>query len=239
LTLILKDEIMTLSVRSFVLVGVITVLCLSVAAPAQPQDSLKPEPKAAPPAKPETAEKPADRKPEARPESGKRETFTPENNPTTRAGRGTPELDNPQAPAAWVFVDGKGGSYKEESGHKLLQWFVEEPVAASPRFRVEAYEPLMGTPKDFKAVLRTIEPAEGLDLVYGISAKDGTFEVGKEYSLLNPGEHFVIRNVTTGDEVKEIAPLPSGKFAILASVRNAATGKETLAVTYFTVKSDE
>ena len=211
----------------------------------QPQDSLKPEPKATPPTKPATAEKPAtpdkpaEKKPDSRPDAGKREVFTAENNPTTKGGRGAPDLENPQSPAAWIFVDGKSGIFKEESGQKLLQWFIEEPVSAAPKFRVEAFEPLMGSPKDFKSALRTIESAEGLDLVYAIAAKEGTFEVGREYSLLNPGENFTIRNGITGDEVKEIAPLPSGKYVLAAGVTNSATGKQTLAVTYFTVKSDD
>ena len=229
----------------------------------QPQDSLKPEPKAVPPAKPATPEKPAEkpvvpdkpateakpaipdkpatteRKPEAKPGDGKREVFTAENNPTTKAGRGAPDLENPQSPAAWVFIDGKAGKFKEEGGQPLLQWFLDDPVGPSPKFHVEAFEPLLGTPKDFKAVLRSVEAVDGVDLVYGIAAKEGTFEVGKEYSLLNPGENFVIRNGLTGDEVKEISPLTSGKYAIAAGVTNGATGKQSLAVTYFTVKSDE
>lgn len=228
----------------FSLLAVVTVSNLAPAS-GQSQDSLKPEPKATPPTqpaaqeKPAAADKPAEKKVEARSEQAKREVLTAENNPTTRGGRGAPDLENPQSPAAWIYVDGKSGKYKDEGSQKLLQWFVEEPVGATPKFRVEAYEPLMGAPKDFKAVLRTVEPAEGLDLVYGIAAKDGTFEVGKEYSLLNPGENFVIRNGLTGDEVKEIAPLPSGKYAFAAGVKNATTGKETLAVTYFTVKSSD
>lgn len=221
--------------------------CFFVAAVcAQPQDSLKPEPKTKPAqtdkskeAEKANADKPGEKKAESKSEPGKRESFTAENNPTTKGGRGAPDLDNPQSPAAWVYIDGKGGKFKEEGGQPLLQWFVEEPVSGSPKFRVEAYEPLLGTPKAFKAVLRTIEPVEGVDLMYGIAAKEGTFEVGKEYPLLNPGENFVIRNGLTGDEVKEIAPLPSGKYAFAAGVKNSGTGKETLAVTYFTVKSDE
>jgi len=166
-------------------------------------------------------------------------TFTAANNPTTMAGRGAPDLDNPQSPAAWVFIDGKGGKFKEEGGQPLLQWFVDDAVGSSPKFRVEAFEPLLGTPRDFKAVLRTIESEDGSDLVYGIAARDGMFEVGREYSLLNPGDDFVVRNGLTGDEVKEISPLPAGKYAIAAGVTNSASGQQTLAVTYFTVRSDE
>lgn len=216
----------------------------------QPQDSLKPEPKSAPakpvaPDKPASAEKPADKteatekKPDAKAGSAKREAYTAENNPTTKAGRGAPDLEKPQSPAAWVFIDGKEGKFKEQGGQPLLQWIIDDPVGATPKFRVEAFEPLLGTPKDFKAVLRTIESEDGTDLIYGIAAREGAFEVGKEYSLLNPGESFVVRNAMTGDEIKEIAPLPAGKYAIAAGVINSTTGKQSLAVTYFTVKSDE
>jgi hypothetical protein len=225
------------------------------AATDPPQDSLKPEPKAAPkpaadkpgePAKDAATEKPAapkvaeTRKPEeGKKTSTRREPITAENNPTTKAGRGAPDLEKPHSPAAWVYIDGKEGKFKEEAGQPLLQWFIEEPVCATPSFRVEVFEPLIGTPKDFKAVLRTIESDDGTDLVYGIAAGDGTFEVGKEYNMLSPGENFVVRNVVTGDVVKELAPLPSGKYAIAAGILNSGTGKQTLAVTYFTVKSDE
>ncbi len=203
--------------------------------------SSKPEPITTVTVKPVNSEKSAaaEKKAEARAGSAKRMSFTADNNPTTKGGRGAPDLDNPQSPSAWVFLDGKAGKFKEEGGQKLLQWFIDDSVTASPKFRVEAFEPLLGTPKDFKAVLRTIEAIDGSDLVYGIAAKEGTFEIGREYSLLNPGENFVIRNGLTGDEVKEIAPLPSGKYAIAGAVVNSASGKQTLAVTYFTVKSDE
>lgn len=200
------------------------------AAPPQPAESAKPE------SKPATAEK----TPAAKSEPAKREIFTAENNPTTKAGRGAPDLEKPQNPAAWVYFDGKAGKYKEENGQQLLQWFIEEPVSATPKFRVEAFEPLLGVPKDMKAVLRTVETPDSTESVYyGIAANDGKFEVGKEYSLLSPGDDFVIRNLTTGDVVKEIASLPPGKYAFAAGVKNSASGKESLAVTYFTVKNDK
>lgn len=162
-------------------------------------------------------------------------TITAADNPTTTAGRGAPDLVDKDRPAAWVYIDGHAGRFKDEGGHPLLQWFIDGSVSAAPTFRVEAYEPLLGTPKDFKAVLRTVGAADGSDIVYGISAYDGMFEVGKDYSLLNPGEGFIVRNGQTGDTVKEISPLAPGTYAIAAGVKNAATGKETLAVTYFTV----
>ena len=64
------------------------------------------------------------------------------------------------------------------NGQKLLQWFIDDPVNSSPKFRVEAFGPLMGTPKDFKAALAVSRPGRALTLVYGIAAKEGTFEVG-------------------------------------------------------------
>ncbi len=162
-------------------------------------------------------------------------TITAADNPTTMAGRGAPDLDDKDRPAAWIYIDGHAGHFKDEGGHPLLQWFTDGSVSPTPTFRVEAYEPLLGTPKDFKAVLRTVETADGSNIVYGISAYDGTFEIGKDYSLLNLGEGFIVRNGLTSDTVKEISPLAPGTYAIAAGVKNAATGKETLAVTYFTV----
>lgn len=167
--------------------------------------------------------------------SAKHPTITAAHNPTTMAGRGAPDLDDKDRPAAWIYIDGHAGNFKDEGGHPLLQWFTDGSVSPTPTFRVEAYEPLLGTPKDFKAVLRTVETADGSEIVYGISAYDGTFEVGKDYSLLNPGEGFIVRNGQTGDTIKEISPLVPGTYALAAGVKNAATGKETLAVTYFTV----
>ncbi len=165
----------------------------------------------------------------------KRQTLTAANNPTTMGGRGAPDLDDRNRPAAWIYIDGHAGTFREEEGNQLLQWFTEGEVSNSPTFRVEAFEPLLGTPKDFKAVLRTVESTDGSDVMYPIAAYDNTFEIGKEYSLLNPGESFIIRNGQSGDVVKEISPLSPGTYAIAAGVKNAATGKETLAVTYFTV----
>lgn len=167
--------------------------------------------------------------------AAKPKTMTAANNPTTMAGRGAPDIEDRNRPAAWIYIDGKAGLFKEQEGHQLLQWFTDGEVSSAPTFRVEAYEPLLGTPKDFKAVLRSVEAADGSDIVYGILAYDNAFEVGQDYSLLNPGESFIIRNGQTGDVVKEIAPLSPGTYALAAGVKNAATGKETLAVTYFTV----
>ncbi len=164
-----------------------------------------------------------------------RSNYTAKSNPTTDAGRGTPSLGDPERPAAWVLVDGKRGTYREQDGHKQLQWVVEDAVTPSPTFRVEGYQPLLGNPRDFRFILKTVESPTGSDIAYAVSASKGTFSPGKEYSLLRPGDNFVIRNWTTGDVVREIAPLPAGTYVLAADVRNERAGKATAAVTYFTV----
>ncbi len=165
--------------------------------------------------------------------------FTRANNPTTLAGRGEPNLDEKSRPAAWVYVDGKAGKFKERDGEPLTQWFVEGTVNASPTFRVEGYEPLLGNPTDFKCVLQAVEASDGSTVVYGIAANVGTFTPGCDYALLNPGDNFVIRNGLTGDIVKEIAPLAPGTYAIVGGLENRSTGKRALAVTYFTVGEEK
>lgn len=167
--------------------------------------------------------------------TAKQPAFNKENNPTTVAGRGEPSLDDAQRPAAWVFIDGNQGRFSEKDGHKLIQWTIEKPVGDEPKFRVEGFETLLGDARDFKCVLRAVDSSEGTDFLYGIAAKPGTFETGRDYSLLNPGENFVIRNGWTGDVVKEIAPLASGTYAIAAGLENAKSGKKAAAVTYFKV----
>ena len=165
----------------------------------------------------------------------KQSVFTKENNPTTVAGRGEPSLDDAQRPAAWVFIDGNPGKFSEKDGHKLIQWTIEKPAGDEPKFRVEGFEPLVGDARDFKCVLRAVDSTEGTDFMYGIAAKPGTFETGKDYSLLNPGDNFIIRNGWTGDVVREIAPLAPGTYAIAAGLENAKSGKKAAAVTYFKV----
>ncbi len=164
-----------------------------------------------------------------------RSSYTAENNPTMDAGRGTPSLSDPERPAAWVLVDGKRGTYREHDGHKQLQWVVDENVTATPTFQVEGYQPLLGSPRDFRFILKTVDSPSGSGLAYAVSASKGTFSPGKEYSLLHPGDNFVIRNWATGDVVREIAPLPAGTYILAADVRNEQAGKGTAAVTYFTV----
>jgi len=102
-------------------------------------------------------------------------TFTAANNPTALAGRGEPSLEDRERPAAWVYIDGKAGKFNERDGQRLTQWTVEGTVGSTPTFRVEGYEPLLGTPQDFKCVLQAIESPDGSDVVYGITANEGTF----------------------------------------------------------------
>jgi len=157
------------------------------------------------------------------------------NNPTAASDRGEPSLDDKDRPAVWVYVDGKSGKFAEQAGQKLLQWMIDDAVSTKPTVRVEAYEPLLGAPKDFKCVLKTVQSNDGSYIDYRIYAKEGTFEVGRDYNLLTPGDNFTIRNAMSDDMVKEIGPLHPGTYAIAASLRNGQTGKESSGVTYFSV----
>jgi len=174
--------------------------------------------------------------PAAQPKAAK---FTRANNPTTLAGRGEPSLDEKSRPAAWVYIDGHVGKFTERDGEPLTQWVIEGQVSASPTFRVEGYEPLLGNPTDFKFVLQAVDSSGGSTVVYGIAANEGTFIPGREYPLLNPGDNFVIRNGLTGDIVKEIAPLSTGTYAIVGGLENRSTGKRALAASYFTVVEEK
>jgi len=160
-------------------------------------------------------------------------------NPTTRAGRGVPDLNAADRPAAWIYVNGEEGRFTEKDGHPWIQWIIDAPVSRIPTFHVEVYEPLLGSAKDFQYVLQTREAPDGSTISYVIKVKPGTFEVGKEYSLLDPGDNFVIRDATTKEVVEEIAPLTPGTYSIYGGVKNAETGAEGLAVTYFTVGEAE
>jgi hypothetical protein len=172
---------------------------------------------------------------EGQQQPARRASLTAQNNPTTLAGRGEPSLEDTFRPAAWIFIDGREGAFLERDGNPQVQWFIEDPVGSSPTFRVEAYEPVLGVPRDFNCILDTVESADGSKIEYAFSAEEGTFRVGYEYSLLNPGENFTVRNRTTGDVVAEIPPLAPGTYLLAAGVKNLGTGKEGLAITYFTV----
>ena len=166
--------------------------------------------------------------------------YTTENNPTKRDRQRDPDptLQDQFLPAAWVLIDGMEGTFTEVDGNPQLQWIVEEPVSSSPSFRVEAFEPIMGSPTVFRCALRTIEAVDGSSVTYGIASQDGEFQVGREYSLVSPGNGFVIRTAT-GDIVDGIGPLAPGRYFLAASVNNPESEKTALAVTSFTVGQAE
>lgn len=192
----------------------------------------QPDSKSASPSPEPAAAQPAART-ESRPAA--RSAYNAANNPTSRAGRGEPSLNEQGRPSAWILIDGQEGQYVEEDGQPQLQWVIDQPVSPTPTFRVEAYEPLLGVPRDFKCVLRSISTRDGTDIVYGLAAAEGTFRTGRDFPLVNPGPQFVIRNGLTQDVVLEIAPLAPGQYLLAGAVRNLQTGAETAAVTYFTV----
>ena len=166
----------------------------------------------------------------------KRVAPTAENNPTTLAGRGEPSLDDQFRPAAWVYIDGKAGHFIDKDGSPQVQWVIEEPVSRTPTFRAEAFPALLGSPTGFRCFFQTLETEGGPAAVYSFRADDGSFEVGKDYSLVNPGGNFAVRNHMTGDDVSEIPPLVPGKYLLAAGLRNEETGSDALAITHFTVK---
>ena len=159
-------------------------------------------------------------------------------NPTTRSGRGEPDLDDFSRPAAWVYIDGREGKFTESQGQPAPQWVIEGAVTSSPTFRVEAYSPLLGDARDFSCVLSTVTSADGSEIGYAMQAVAGTFRTGRDYPLLQPGTNFTIRNRTSGDVVTEIAPLAPGTYLIAAAVKNRSTKREGLAITHFTVSEE-
>ena len=161
--------------------------------------------------------------------------YNSDNNPTTLAGRGEPSLDDLFRPAAWIFIDGKEGKYTEVNGSPHLEWVIDAPVSSTPTFRVAVYPPLLGEPDEFKCVLQSIETADGSKLMYGVTAERGAFDFGREYSLLNPGTGFTVRNLMTGDVVSQITELPEGRYLIAGGVENTKSGARTPAVTFFSV----
>jgi hypothetical protein len=162
--------------------------------------------------------------------------YTEENNPTTKAGRGTPGLEDFLAPAAWVLIDGQEGRFIERDGQRIAQWVLEATVSESPSFQVAVLESLLGKPTEFACTLDTIETNDGSAIQYAIKANEGAFSVGRSYSLLRPGSDFVVRNRLTGDVVNEIAPLSPGTYLLAVKIANAGTGKEALAISQFTVR---
>lgn len=158
--------------------------------------------------------------------------FTAADNPTTNSGRGAPSLDSAERPAAWILVDGKQGEFVNRNGFPQLQWVIQQPVSATPTFRVEVFEPLVRQPSEFRYMIKSIEGND--DIAYAVSASGGSFVPGKQYFLLEPGSEFTIRNWSTGDTVRRISPLPQGTYLLAASIRSG-NGQETAAVTQFHV----
>lgn len=169
----------------------------------------------------------------------KRMHFTAEDNPTTRAGRGAPDLQDQTRPAAWVFVDEQEGKFLEEDGVPQLHWTIEQPVSVQPTFRVEVYEELVGVPTEARFVLqkRTEPPEE--PLLYSFACEQGTFQVGRVYSVgsLGDGWRVVFMPQTERQEVvTSIPPLPPGDYILAAAVGAQKSDKEALAVTAFTIR---
>lgn len=162
--------------------------------------------------------------------------WTAENNPTTRGGRGEPSLEDKDRPAAWAFIDGHEGKYGEDNGKKLMQWLIETPISNTPSFRVEVYEPLLGEPTNFQAVIQSEKLEDGTIAVYTIRAEEGSFKVGQEYSLLAPGGNFTLVDKMTNQTIESIPPLKPGRYGFVAGIKNAQTNKEGLAISYFTVR---
>jgi len=168
-------------------------------------------------------------------------------NPTTRAGRGAPDLEDPARPAAWLYVDGYAGHFIDKDGMPQIQWIIEEPVVAQPTLRLEVYESLLGHPTTVRFFLQDVpdeetgEPA-GTPIRFAFASEEGTFQTGREYDLCNLGEGFIVRkNPKTEDEmiVDRIAPLPPGPYLIAAAIESEVSDLKGLAVTYFTVGVEE
>lgn len=166
--------------------------------------------------------------------------FTADNNPTTLAGRGEPSLEDHQRPAAWIYIDGRAGEYREENGRKLLQWYTPGTVSPTPTFRLEAYAPLIADPE---SVLLALEPVirdgSRVGTAYDIAPKPGTFQLGKTYSLCRPGPGFTVRARRSPTTIDAIPPLVPGTYMLAASIRKQpGDASGALAVTFFTVGDD-
>lgn len=164
-----------------------------------------------------------------------RSVYTADYNPTVSAGRGAPSLDDPYRPAAWVLIDGREGRFVNPQGRPQVQWTIDGSVRPEPTFRVEALPGMLGAARSFQGVLQSYQPADGAGVIYSIKAEEGSFELGREYSLLAPGPDFVIVDRHSNATVAEIPPLPPGTYGLAVEIRNNEADKEALAVSYFTV----
>lgn len=169
-------------------------------------------------------------------------------NPTTSAGRGAPDLEDPARPAAWLYIDGYAGHFIDKDGRPQIQWIVEEPVVTQPTLRLEVYKPLLGTPTTVRLFLQDVPDEEtgefaGPPIRYAFASEEGAFQIGREYELCNLGEDFIIRkDPKTADEmiVERIPPLPPGPYLIAAAIEvENAKEQRGLAITYFTVDVEE
>jgi hypothetical protein len=133
------------------------------------------------------------------------------------------------------LIDGHAGRFIETDGRRQVQWVIDEPACSTPTFRVEAYKGLLADPDTFASVVVSYPAEEGRNVAYGISADAGSFKVGRNYPLLNPGPGFVVRNTEIQEVMADIDPLPPGSYVLTAKIENSATGAKTVAVTQFTV----
>ncbi len=158
-------------------------------------------------------------------------------NSTAKSGRGKPSLDVLTSPSAWIHIDSHAGEYRNDAdGNPLTPWYISTPVSASPTFRVEVFKPLLGDAVDFQCVIQSQDMSDKAGAVaYGIKANDGTFEIGREYPLLSPGENFVLRKAATKDILTEAKPLPAGDYLLAATLTNRENGNSTVAISHFTV----
>ncbi len=161
--------------------------------------------------------------------------YTEKNNPTTKAGRGMPVLDDPHKAAAWILVDGREGVYRSDNETPLAQWFIEKPVSSTPTFRVEVLKKLLGKNVSAKFALQTIETKDGSHLYVGLSGNDGVFVVGEDISLTSPGNAITIRQAETASVLEKLEPLAPGKYALVGTIKSLDNDNEVIAATYFSV----
>lgn len=163
---------------------------------------------------------------------------SPEDNPTTKGGRGEPDLHDPRRPAAWIHIDDKEGRFVNRAGFPQVQWMIEGGVSRKPTFRVEVYKPLLGEVSEFRGVLHTHESPDNTLVAYLITAEPGKFKPGQTYSLISPGEGFTIRDLQAEKEVDIIPLLSPATYSFTVAVGNTGSSKEALAISNFNVRAD-
>lgn len=167
--------------------------------------------------------------------------YTAEQNPTMAAGRGMPSLDSEMQPAAWILIDGKEGGFRtsEKTGRPLLEWFIEEPVSSTPTFTLAVFRPLLGDDVDANFVLEQTSTVDesAAPARYALAGREGVFEAGRTYSLSEPEEALIVRNLADGQIVESIGPLPPGEYLLAGSIRYNELGNTVLAATKFRVGS--